>query len=248
MTPGLVSVIIPAYNAAGFLPDAINSALAQRYPHLEIIVVDDGSKDNPAEVAARFQGAVHYVRQENAGPAAARNRGIRMAGGEFLAFLDADDLWPADKLEIQMARLALDPALDVIAGRIQYVRLDGAAELALRFEDDRNTVTHVHLGSAVFRRRAFERVGFFDETLRFSEDQDWYLRAREEALSILVLREITLLYRLHSSNMTRNATGQQLGLARVLKKSLDRRRLKTGGTAENLRPWSAFDEGRTERD
>jgi glycosyltransferase involved in cell wall biosynthesis len=248
MIAGLVSVIIPAYNAAGFLSDAIDSALAQQYPHLEVVVVDDGSIDDPCEVASRYGDRVRCVRQDNAGPAAARNRGIRMAGGEFLAFLDADDLWPAGKLQIQMARFADDPALDVVAGRIQYVRLDGAAELELRFEDTRNTVTHVHLGSAVCRRRAFDRVGFFDESLRFSEDHDWYLRAREEGLSIVVLREITLLYRLHGSNMTRNATSQQLGLARVLKKSLERRRLKSGGTAENLRPWSAFDERRDRGD
>lgn len=247
MTRGLVSAIIPAYNAAAFLAEAIESVLAQRYPDIEIIVVDDGSTDDPGEVARRFPRAVRCVRQDNAGPAAARNRGIRMACGEFIAFLDADDLWPADKLDIQMPRLAGDPALDVVAGRIQYVRLDGAAELDLRFEDERNTVTHVHLGSAVFRRRAFERVGLFDETLRFSEDQDWYLRAREQALSIVVVREITLLYRLHAGNMTRNATSQQLGLALVLKKSLDRRRMKTGAAAENLQPWSAFDEGRAGR-
>jgi glycosyltransferase involved in cell wall biosynthesis len=248
MSAEMISVIIPAYNAAGFLSDAIDSALAQQYPQLEIIVVDDGSIDRPSDVASRYGERVRCARQDNAGPAAARNRGIRMARGEFLAFLDADDLWPADKLQIQMARFADEPALDVVAGRIQYVRLDGAAELDLRFEDARNTVTHVHLGSAVCRRRAFDRVGLFDESLRFSEDHDWYLRAREEALSILVLREITLLYRLHGGNMTRNATSQQLGLARVLKKSLDRRRLKAGGTAANLPPWSAFDEGRTGRD
>src|ERR1017187_10588057 len=101
MTNPLVSVIIPAYNAAHFLPNAVASVRRQSYEPLEILIVDDGSRDDCARVAAELGETVRYVRQEQAGPAAARNRGLELAQGEFIGFLDADDEWPEQKLSIQ---------------------------------------------------------------------------------------------------------------------------------------------------
>ena len=107
----LVSVIVPAYNAASFLPKAIASIDRQGYHPLEIIVVDDGSTDNTAEVVRSLPSVSHYFHQENKGPSAARNVALKHAKGEFIAFLDSDDEWPVGKLELQLGRLRADPGL-----------------------------------------------------------------------------------------------------------------------------------------
>ncbi len=101
----LVSVIVPCYNAARFLPEALATIRAQRYEPLEILVVDDGSTDNTPDVVSGFGSEVRYLRKPNGGPASARNLGLREARGEWIAFLDADDQWPEGKLELQAGRL-----------------------------------------------------------------------------------------------------------------------------------------------
>jgi len=243
----LVSVVIPVFNGACFLPDAAASVQAQTYGQIEIIVVDDGSTDETVTVCQRLASSIHYLHQPNRGPAAARNRGVRAARGEYVAFLDVDDLWPREKLAIQARRLKNDPELDVILGRIRYVTLDGAEPPGMQFEGTDNALTHVHLGSGLFRRSVFDIVGMFDESLRLSEDHDWFLRAREKGIKIAILPEITLIYRLHGSNLTRGMKLNQVGLLKVLKRSLDRRRLERGH-AEPLPPWSAFDEKKGPRE
>ena len=243
MTGPLVSVIVPCYNAAKFLPDAVASVRAQNYAPVEILVVDDGSTDETPQVAEGLGVGIRYFRQANAGPASARNHGLREARGELIGFADADDQWPEGKLELQVGRLLADPALDVVTGRIRYIELPGAKKLDLPFESPDNTVAHIHLGAGLYRRRAFDRVGLLDETLRISEDFDWFLRAREAGLKIVVLYEVTLLYRLHESNMTRELTARELMLTRVLHDSLARRRQKSG-TAQALPTWSSLDDKR----
>ncbi len=237
-----VSVIIPVFNGSRFLAEAIESARSQDYEPLEIIVVDDGSTDSTAEVAARYGDEIRYIFQQNGGPAVARNRGIAEARGEVIAFLDVDDLWPGGKLELQVARLLQDARLDIVSGRVQFVCLPGAAQPDIEFESANQTLTNAYLGAALFRRRAFERVGLFDAAYRYSDDQDWFLRAREANAPMVILEQITLVYRLHDTNMTRDNAAPQLELAKILKRSLDRRRAKHGGEAESLRPWSDHDE------
>jgi glycosyltransferase involved in cell wall biosynthesis len=243
MSRPLLSVIIPCYNAAKFLPEAMASVLRQQYEPLEILVIDDGSTDATPQVAAALAPAVQYLRQENRGPSAARNLGLGRARGDVIALLDADDLWPDGKLDLQVGRLMADPALDLVAGRVRYVALAGGRIPDLRFEGPDLTLPGIHLGAAVYRRRAFDRVGLFDETLRYSEDHDWFLRAREEGLKMVVLAEVTLLYRMHDSNMTLNLRERNAVQARMLHKSLERRRRRSG-TAAELPPWSSYDEAR----
>ena len=237
----LISAIIPSYNSASFLPEAIRSARAQRYPNLEILVVDDGSTDNTSRVVAAQGPGIRYFHQANGGASMARNLGLRHARGEIIAFLDADDLWPENKLALQSQRLAADPGLDIVSGRIRYIRLPGADPLELRFEGPDQSVAHIHLGAALYRRRAFDVVGDFDESLRIGHDQDWFLRARELGLRISILQEVTLLYRLHGSNLTHRAGARELELMEVIHKSLVRRREKSRSAGE-LPKWSSFDE------
>ena len=119
MSRPLVSVIVPSYNAARFLPEAIASVRRQHYEPLEILIVDDGSTDATPQLVPRLGADIRYFRKENAGVASARNVGLREARGEVIAFLDADDQWPDGKIGVQLARLEADPALEVVTGRTQ---------------------------------------------------------------------------------------------------------------------------------
>jgi glycosyltransferase involved in cell wall biosynthesis len=220
----LVSVVIPVFNGERFLREAVESVLAQQYSSIEIIVVDDGSTDGTANVAQSLPETVRYFYQTNQGPAAARNRGIEQAQGSLTAFADADDLWPADKLELQLPYLIKEPAVDIVLGRIQQVFLSEAQEIA-------EPAFSVNLGSAIIRKSVFERVGLFDETMRYSEDVDWFMRARESGAEIVTIDAVTLLYRQHEENMTRGKSTSELNVLKALKKSLDRRRERTGSAS-----------------
>ncbi len=237
-----VSVIVPVYNGAKFLSEAVASIRRQNYHPLEIIIVDDGSTDETAELVTGLGKDIRYAYQRNSGPAAARNKGLDMARGEIIAFLDVDDLWPPDKLRIQVARLVNDSNLDVVLGRIQFIKLPGAPEFQI--QGPNNTHVNVHLGSGAFRKSVFDKVGVFDETLRYSEDHDWFLRAREQGVSMTIVEQVTLHYRLHGNNMTQDKNAQGFQLTQVLKKSLDRRRRQSNGLVESLPQFSDFDEAK----
>jgi len=242
MSNPLVSVIIPAYNAAHFLPHAVASVRRQGYSPIEIVIVDDGSEDGCARVAAELGDDVRYVRQEQAGPAAARNRGLEMARGEFIGFLDADDEWPEQKLSLQISRLLAEPELDLVLGRVRYVALEGGEIPDYVFEGPDHVLSNVHLGSGLFRRRAFEKAGNFDASLRYCEDVDWFLRARELHLPMRILRPVTLVYRLHGQNMTQQRERADRFLSLALKRSIDRRRRMGAGSMAPLGRWFSYDE------
>lgn len=219
----LISVIIPVYNGAPFLPDAVQSVLAQNYPNVEIIVVDDGSHDNIDEVVEALPINVRYFKQANAGASAARNRGVKDASGDFIAFLDVDDLWPDSKLASAIEMFEQNERLDVVQG---YAQLMQFSEQTGRYEyigNPQESFPH-YIGAAVYRNRAFERVGLYDTTLQFAEDTDWFKRAEEAGLAIERVGRVTLLVRRHAHNMTRGKSLVELNTLRVLKKALDRKR------------------------
>lgn len=229
----LISVIIPVFNGERFLCEAVQSVLAQKYSDIEIIIVDDGSTDGTATVARGLPETVRYLHQTNQGPAAARNRGIEYAQGSLIAFADADDLWPAGKLEVQLPPLIRDPAVEIVMGRIQQVRLSRTIGSQTRAQEFAEPAFSVNLGSALMRKSVFERVGLFDETMRYSEDVDWFMRARERGAEIVTIDAVTLFYRQHEQNMTRGKSTSELNVLKALKRSLDRRR-KSTGTASAL--------------
>jgi len=219
----LVSVVTPVFNGERFLREAVESVLDQKYSHLEIIIVDDGSTDGTGALASSFPEPVRYLRQVNKGPAAARNRGIEQAQGSLIAFTDADDLWPAGKLELQLPYLIKDSKIEIVLGRIQQVLLSGTNNTQVD-----EPAFSVNLGSAIIRKSVFDRVGLFDETMRYSEDVDWFMRAREGGAAILTLDAVTLFYRQHQQNMTRGKSTSELNVLKALKRSLDRRRESSG--------------------
>jgi len=224
----LVSVVIPVFNGERFLREAVQSVLDQKYSPIEIIIVDDGSTDGTSAVARSFSETVRYLYQANQGPAAARNRGIEHAQGSLIAFADADDLWPSEKLEVQLPYLINDAAIEIVMGRIQQVRLSKTVNGQTQAEELAEPAFSVNLGSAVIKKSVLERVGLFDESMRYSEDVDWFMRAREEGAAIVTIDAVTLLYRQHEENMTRGKSTSELNVLKALKRSLDRRRERTG--------------------
>ena len=219
----LISVIIPIYNAEKYIGEAVESIRLQNFAPLETIIIDDGSTDGSAAIIKNIDLDYHFMSQPNAGPAAARNRGLECAEGEYIAFLDADDLWPENKLKIQAAYLLENPEVEVVTGRSQYFGDFSERDKKLPL-DEQQTAVGFNLGSGLFRRSAFERVGRFDVDLRYSEDYDWLMRAREDDLKIHVLEAITLLRRIHQESMTHAADVMNYQLPLMIKKSLDRRR------------------------
>jgi GT2 family glycosyltransferase len=224
----LVSVILPVHNGEGFLAEAIESVLAQDYRPIEIIVIDDGSTDATARIAVGFEDRVRYYHQPNAGPAAARNFGVREANGEFIAFIDADDLWPGDKLATHMRCFQAYPALEIVQGLIRRIRLRGAARAQGDGPDVDFLFFYSNLGSMVMRRSVFERIGYFEAGLAYHEDTDFWLRAREQAVPILALRRLTLIYRIHGANLTTDQDVRTTGFLNIIRRSIGRRRRASG--------------------
>jgi glycosyltransferase involved in cell wall biosynthesis len=229
----LVSVIVPVYNGSEFLLEAITSIQGQTYRPLEIIVVDDGSTDSTPQLIAALGSEIRSIRQDNAGPSAARNAGLRLVHGEVIAFLDADDLWPPDKLSTQVQYLRDHPHIDMVMGGIQPVELPGAIHRDFRFDIQQEAPVSVNLGGALFRSSVFDRVGMFDESMLYSEDVDLFMRIREQGVPLAILDTVTLYYRLHAHNMTNKTAAMDSYLLRAFKKSLDRRR-RAHGEARNL--------------
>jgi len=223
-----VSVIIPVYNGEPYLAEAINSALQQTLSPEEIIVVDDGSLDDTRKIASSFASRIRYFFQENAGAAAARNTGVMAATGNYLSFLDSDDLWMPDKLERQLDCFAADPSLDVVFGHArQFIcpRMTGRPEALAPVNLE---PMPTQMPSAIFvRRTAFFRVGLFRTDLKIADCIDWYARARDAGLKERMLPEVVFLRRIHDSNLGRTQRDQRGGYVRAIKAALDRRRTKT---------------------
>lgn len=218
-----VSVIIPVYNGEKYLAEAIGNVKKQNYQPLEIIVIDDGSTDKTAEVAAEYKDSIRYVYQKNSGPAAARNCGIRMAKGDAIAFLDVDDLWSDEALKIQASYLQNNPSVEIVQGLIQNLKMSYLAnDDQTIFEKNYLPYNYINLGSALYRKSVFDNIGLFDETLNFGEDVDWFIRAWENSVSKAVLEQVTLFYRKHQDNMTAGKNLVQLGFVKIFKKHLDR--------------------------
>lgn len=206
----LVSVVIPVYNQARFLFDALNSVLAQTFRDFEVIVVDDGSTDEIDWVKRRFHDLrIVWLRQENLGLAAARNLGLKYAQGDFLAFLDADDLFLPQKLEWQVCYLQNHDDLDLVANGYEFVD----AELnVLKTEDhwreQRLSVEDVLWGgvapvhAVLLRTAAARSIGGFDSDLRACEDLDFWMRFVLSEYRVAYLPGVVCQYRMHGENMT----------------------------------------------
>jgi len=225
--PPRVRVVIPTFNNARFVAEAIQSVLDQSVADLEIVVVDDGSTDATREVVGGIADRrVAYRRQENQGPSAARNNALRDATNELVAFLDADDLWLPDKLARQLALVDASPTVGLVHGA--YIVVDEQRrELRRRLGPglsgrvaDRLAVENLVSGSAttaLVRRAVLDEVGLFDESLRGGEDWDLWFRIARVAELAYVPEPIAKV-RLHSTNSTRAEERIRTDLARLIGK------------------------------
>jgi glycosyltransferase involved in cell wall biosynthesis len=221
-----ISAIIPVHNGGRYLEEAIASVRAQNPGILEIIVVDDGSTDDSAAIARGHAPLVHYYWQPASGAAAARNRAVDLAAGEFLAFLDADDRWVEGKLRRQIAVFGEDLTVDMVFGQVRQLRAGeewerGIAETTC---DPSQLEPGQVMGTLLVRKETFLRVGHLREDYRVGEFIDWYMRARELGCHAKMLPDLLLWRRIHDSNLGIRERKHIRDYARVLKAGLDRRR------------------------
>jgi len=217
-----VSIIVPTYNCGNFILHALESIFNQTYKDFEIIVVDDGSTDNTKEILLPLiiDGSIKYFSQENAGPAAARNRGIKESSGLCIAFLDADDLWVKEKLEKSLIFMDQNN-FDWICTSLLKINEYGESKIK-RITDDSwvldpktNEVKQLKNGlfffssiplqvqTVVVRKKCFERAGIFDESFLIGEDTDLWLRFEEYGLRCGYLDEPLTIYRYNENSITK---------------------------------------------
>lgn len=243
----LVSVIIPVYNTEKYLAESIESIFCQTYRPVELIVVDDGSTDGSAAVAQRYIPRLTYLSQEHSGSSAARNTGLQVAHGDFYSFLDADDIWTENKLMLQFAAFQSNTDLDAVFGQVEQFY---SPELDEKFHERVHCPHDWKPGycssTMLVKRQAFWKVGIFDPDVAIGEDMDWYMRAQESGLHMIMLPDMVYRRRLHGDNKTLRLKEQQIQRVRIIKAALDRRRTTSiGGNEENTE--TGFPDNRTGR-
>jgi glycosyltransferase involved in cell wall biosynthesis len=208
----LVSCVVPVFNCERYLADAVASIEAQTWRPIKIIVVDDGSTDGTAAVIAALGGKVQALRQENAGPAAARNRGLRAAQGAFIAFLDSDDQWLPEKLAVQMARFEARPELDISLSQAEHwwiAELQEESEILGQSLNGPGQTGGIPV--ALIRRSLFDRIGLLDEGLRHLDWTEWLMRAGDFGGVIETLPDVLTRRRIHHDNMSRQRASEEPG-------------------------------------
>ncbi len=215
-----VSVIIPCYNSAGLIVDAIDSVISQTFKNFDIIVVDDGGSDNIADVLKRYDVTIHLLRQDNAGPAAARNRGMKEARGEYIAFLDADDIWFESKLEKQVKVLDAEKAVGFVYTNGYRWRPPEAPEHGRPTPLSKYYPEHPRIdvlfknhmiptSSVLFRRSLVSEAGYMNEGLRGGEDYEFFLRLINCSSAYHIIEPL-MGYRIHSANTSSLITGHNV--------------------------------------
>ncbi|CAN5398104.1 glycosyltransferase family A protein [soil metagenome] len=218
-----VSVIIPAYNADPYLAEAVESILSQRGGEFEVLIVDDGSTDRTAAIAGAFGPPVRLLQQPHLGMAAARNHGVRESTGEFIAFLDADDRWAEGKVDMQLAALEADPALQHVFGMQSYFAGDDA-DLNLVEAMPKAPVPGILPSALLSRRAAVMALGPFPSDVQVGEFIAWFARASELGQRERILPQVVLHRRVHSQNLTLRNREAFSDYARIVRQVLQRRR------------------------
>lgn len=228
MEEPLISCIMPVYNGEKYLAEALESVFAQTIVPSEIIVVDDGSKDGTAAVLENYRERITVLRlDKNNGPASARNAGIRKSRGEFLTFLDADDLWHSEKTEWQLKKFQEDADLGICQAYAKnfwspdHPRSERSSQYPRLLQPWPGNIFQ----AMMVRREAFDAVGWLDPALRTGEDGDWFLRAKDAGIKREMLSDVLIHRRLHLHNLTRlHADDSRENLLKRVKELVDRQR------------------------
>ena len=230
----LVSVVIPTFNRGQFLADAIESVFSQGIEPLELIVIDGNSTDDTMDVLQRWNGSIRLHREPNRGIGYARNLGVEMSRGQFLAFLDSDDYWLADKLTRQLREFELDSALEAVFGHVEQFYDASVDEEFRRRHPIKTLVGPARLsGVMLIRRESFYRVGLFDPDSHGGVDVAWGMAANAAGLRSTMLSDVVMARRLHEDQVS-TKTGATANRARVLalKRGLDARRMAANTPSE----------------
>ena len=222
-----ISVVVPVHNGERYLAECIQSVLDQHHAALELLVIDNGSTDGTADVARAFS-AIRYFHLPDKGLSRALNHGLEHCRGAFLAFLDADDLWPPNRLALQLEAFARNPDVELVFGHVeQFIspELEESAKAKLSIRDAR--LPGRYRGTMLIRTGSFWRVGPFEPSMDFAEFIDWYMRAAERKIREVMLPEVLTLRRIHGANLGYTERNKRVEYARVLKRGLDRRRRLT---------------------
>ena len=221
-----VSAIIPVYNCEQFIQDALLSIVQQTRAVQEVIIIDDGSTDATAEQIQQFVQctptlSIRYQHQHNQGVASARSHGVRLAQGEVIAFLDADDCWYSYKTALQLQLLQLHPEVGMVIGNSRRFGLIAQDPPYTRIDQPK---VEMHLQSTLIRRACFEQIGHFDDTLRLGEDVEWIMRWHAAGGSAFNHSDAVVLYRRHANNMTNDYEVQRMTRLHLLARALRNRR------------------------
>lgn len=224
----LISCVVPVYNGERFIAAAVESILAQGYRPIEVIVVNDGSTDRTADVLVGFGEEIKVIHQENAGQAAARNRGIQAAAGPFIAFLDADDLWVPEKLARQMDWLAEHPEMQLCTCLMQNFWAPELVDEAETMRDTEHARPLVATWQGVLaRREVFDSVGHMDTGAAYADVREWMHRARTLGVNVGRMDEVLVQRRIHGANISRGrAELEPELLLRLAERAIARRRGK----------------------
>jgi glycosyltransferase involved in cell wall biosynthesis len=220
----IVSIVIPVYNGASYIVEALDSIFAQDFRSYEVVLVDDGSTDDTSRIVSQYK-EIRYVRQDNRGVADARNRGVTVSRGEILVFLDADDIWPSDRLRVTTDYFEAHPEVGYVLGK-QLMFVEPGCELPswvnpLWLEDPQDAA---NTGTLAARRSTFDRVGLFSTHVD-AEDTEWLVRASECGVPIARLPDIVLYRRMHDNNLSVQLfRNRRMNLLKIAKESIHRQR------------------------
>lgn len=223
-----ISVIIPVFNGAAHLPEALDSIVAQARNDLEVLLVDDGSSDDSPEICHSYCSRyswIRYLRQDNAGVTLARNTGVAASRGRLIAFLDQDDHWTEDALALHLQALAAEPDLGYTLGH-QLCFLEPGTEPPdwFRLQQLQESVPGYLPGALVVRREVFENLGGFDPRYPISSDADWFCRAKDAGIKMRLLPQVTLHRRIHRANQSQQGEVIHRELFEILRASIVRKR------------------------
>jgi glycosyltransferase involved in cell wall biosynthesis len=221
-----ISVIVPVFNGEKYLAETIKSILAQTYQPLEIIVVDDGSTDNSRNISQSFK-EIKYVYQENAGPAFARNRGLREAQGDYFAFLDADDLWVPNKLELQIDAFQKNPEYDLVTGYVEeFLSPELLNDEAPQFRVNKKPLQGYSATAILVKNNFFDVFGQFHEGSFLGETISFFSDLIDKNIKMKILPDIVVRRRIHQSNISiKFQKEKNRAILQIVKKSLDQRRV-----------------------
>ncbi|MFT4847770.1 MAG: glycosyltransferase involved in cell wall biosynthesis [Sediminicola sp.] len=231
-----IAVVIPSFNQGKYISEAIESIIQQSHPVDEILVVDDASIDDTCQIIKnKFPQVRLLINNTNRGPSYSRNYGIESSTSDLITFLDADDLWPEDKIQWQYDYLIQNSTIDMVAGYGDYFFSEKVSKNDLRRHYlEGKPHFNAYLGSFLIKRSVFDRVGMFDVEMRLSEDQDWFMRTREAGVALKIKENISLRKRVHDANTTDGLSFKNSGFIQALRNSIRRREEINDNLKSNL--------------